>query len=189
MASASDQEPRGLGRLAGRMAGQVADRLAPLRDRGWRALGRGEGAVVSALRKVNDALGRPLASAAELDDRREFARGYAPATAGAAASASKPATASKPASASPTTAAPVLVYFLDKQKRDVPRLTEILDSHGVPYRLASLEEDPAAQAAVRRDSKGFRLPLVFIAGECVGGREQLLNLGATGELKKLVFGA
>ena len=82
----------------------------------------------------------------------------------------------------------MLVYFLDKQRRDVPRLTEILDSHGVPYKLASLEEDPAAQAAIRRDSNGHRLPLVFIAGECVGGREQLLNLGNTGQLKKLVFG-
>ncbi len=82
-----------------------------------------------------------------------------------------------------------IVDFLDKQRRDATRLTEILDGHGIPYKLASREDDPAALAAVRRDSKGHRLPLVFIAGECVGGREHLVNLGNTGQLKKLVFGA
>ena len=180
-----DSNQRG-GRVA-LVAGRVADRLAPLRDAGWRALGQREGAVVSVIRKVNDALGRPLAPADELDDRRAFARGYR--AEGTVPPPAAPAPAKAPATARAAgEAAPVLVYFLDKQRRDVPRLTEILESHGVPYKLASLEEDPAAQAAVRRDSKGFRLPLVFIAGECIGGREQLLNLGNTGELKKLVFG-
>jgi|JI10StandDraft_1071094.scaffolds.fasta_scaffold178507_2 glutaredoxin len=174
----------GRGKAAERALGRVADRLAPLRAAGWRALGSRDGAVVSAIRKVNDALGRPLAPADELADRRAFARGYR------AEGTTPPATPVAAAAAGPSVAepAPVLVYFLDKQRRDVPRLTEILDSHGVPYKLASLEEDPAAQAAIRRDSNGHRLPLVFIAGECVGGREQLLNLGNTGQLKKLVFG-
>lgn len=170
--------------MAGRALGQVADRLAPVRAAGWRALGHGDGAVVDVLRKVNDALGRPLASADELEDRREFARGYGKASAApapAAPVAAKAASASEPA--------PVLVYFLDKQRRDVPRLTEILEAHGVPFKLASLEDDPAALAAVRRDSGGHRLPLVFIAGECVGGREHLVNLGNSGRLKKLVFGS
>lgn len=170
-----------------RVAGQVADRLAPLRAAGWRALGKRDGAVVSVIRKVNDALGRPLAPADELDDRRAFARGYR--ADGTTPPAAAPAAAPAPKARAAGEAAPVLVYFMDKQKRDVPKLTDILETQGIPYKLASLEEDPAAQAAVRRDSKGFRLPLVFIAGECVGGREQLLNLGATGELKKLVFGA
>jgi hypothetical protein len=42
--------------------------------------------------------------------------------------------------------------------------------------------------AVRRDSKGFRLPVVFIAGEVIGGRAELTNLAASGELRKKVFG-
>jgi hypothetical protein len=160
------------------MAGQVADRLAPLRVAGWRAIGAREGAVVRAIRKVNDALGRPLAPADELDDRRAFARGYRAEDAVAAAVPARPR----------GEAAPVLVYYMDKQKRDVTKLTDILEGHGIPYKLASLEEDPAAQAAIRRDSKGLRLPLVFIAGDCIGGREHLLNLGKAG-LEKLVFGA
>lgn len=172
-------------RKIARVAAELGNRLAPIRAAGWRALSGREGAVVSVIRKVNDALGRPLAPHEELEDRREFARGYR-AEAGAPAIAAAPPPAAKASASEP---APVLVYFLDKQRRDVPRLTEILDSHGVPYKLASLEDDPAALAAVRRDSGGHRLPLVFIAGECVGGREQLLNLGNTGELKKRVFGA
>ena len=168
-----------------RVAGQLVERLAPLRSAGWRALGQRDGGLAGMLRKVNDALGRPLASEDELDDRRAFARGYrdgaAPAPVAAPVAARPAASASEPA--------PVLVYFMDKQRRDATRLTEILEGHGVPYKLASLEDDPAAQAAVRRDSKGFRLPLVFVAGECVGGREQLVNAANTGALKKLVFGA
>ncbi|HVV88292.1 MAG TPA: hypothetical protein VHE35_34860 [Kofleriaceae bacterium] len=174
---------------AGRVAGEVADRLAPLRDAGWRALGKRDGAVVSVIRKVNDALGRPLAPAAELEDRRAFARGYKPE--GAAAPEATPVAAPAAAAAASKPhgeVAPVLVYFMDKQRRDVPKLTDILDVNGIPYKLASLEDDPAAQAAVRRDSKGFRLPLVFVAGECLGGREQVLNAAATGHLAKLVFG-
>jgi hypothetical protein len=50
-------------------------------------------------------------------------------------------------------------------------------------------DDPAAQAAIRRDSGGTRLPVVFIAGDCVGGRVELVNLAASGELKRRVFGA
>jgi hypothetical protein len=151
--------------------------LDRIRDAGWKALeGRG-GALADTARKVNDALGRPLASADELADREAFARGYA-----AAGTAAPAATAAREP-------APVVVYYMEKQRRDVPRLTQILDDAGVPYRLMSLEGDEAAQVAVRRDSKGHRLPLVFIAGEVVGGRTELTNLDRTGELKRRVFGA
>ena len=43
--------------------------------------------------------------------------------------------------------------------------------------------------AVRRDSKGFRLPVVFIAGEAIGGRSRAGSMVQSGELKKKVFGA
>ena len=183
---ADQSNEHGRGNAAERALGHVVERLAPLRAAGWRALER-DSAVVSVIRRVNDALGRPLAPAEELDDRRAFARGYR--AEGTTPPAAAPATLAKATGPSVAAPAPVLVYFMDKQRRDAARLAEILDGHNVPYKMASLEDDPAAQAAIRRDSKGFRLPLVFIAGECVGGREQLLNLGNTGALKKLVFGA
>lgn len=152
----------------------VFDRV---RAAGWRALS-GNGAVASQARALNERLGRPLASPEELADRKAFAAGY---TAKSAAATATPAPETREA-------APVIIYYLDKQKRDVPRLTEILDGQHIPYKTMSLEEDPAALAAVRRDSGGYRLPVVFIAGDCVGGKVELVNLVASGALKKKVYG-
>ena len=137
------------------------------------------GKLGDAARKANDALGRPLADETELEERREFeARQTKP---GAAPAAPAP-------KAVAGDAAPVIVYYMDKQKRDVSKLTDILDANGVKYTVTNIQEDPAAQYAVRRDSHGLRLPVVFVAGDCVGGREQLVNAASSGELKKKVFG-
>ena len=152
-----------------------------MRARLFAMIERVPGRAGDALRKVNDALGRPLADADELADREAFvARASGkPATAAAAAA---------PAAVAKGEAAPVIVYYMDKQKRDVGKLTDVLDANGIAYKVTNIQEDPAAQYAVRRDSKGVRLPVVFVAGECVGGREQLVNAAASGELKRKVFG-
>jgi glutaredoxin len=131
-------------------------------------------------RKANEALGRPLADEAELADRRAF-------EAQIQSRVQPPAQPEVPHDAQ-REAAPVVVYHMDKTRRDAGRLTEILDGAGIPYKVMNLEEDPAAQAAVRRDSKGFRLPVVFIAGEVIGGRSELITLSGSGELRKKVFG-
>ncbi len=137
---------------------------------------RSPGALGEAARKLNEGLGRPLAPPDELADRRAFARGDMNA-----------------ASTAPTTrnreAAPVIVYHLDKHRRDLPRLTQVLDANDVPYRLMSLEGDIATTEAVRRDAGGRKLPLVFIAGDCVGAREELNAMDRSGELKRRVWGA
>ena len=127
-------------------------------------------------RRANEALGRPLADEEELADRRAFEE--------------RGERASAPVTKAPTPKdpAPVIVYHRDKPRRAALKLTEILDGAGIPYKVSNIQEDPAAQAAVRRDSKGFRLPVVFIAGEPVGGRSELVNLQTSGELKKKVFG-
>jgi len=129
-------------------------------------------------RKANDALGRPLADEAELADRRAFE----------ARAAAAPVVVAKPPSPPKHEAAPVVVYHMDKSRRDSLKLTEILDGAGIPYKVVNIQEDPAAQMSVQRDSKGHRLPLVFIAGEIVGGRSELTNLAGSGELRKKVFG-
>ena len=154
--------------------------LDSIRARAHAALERVPGKVGEAVRKANDALGRPLADEHELADRRSFE------TKGGA-----PAEAAKPASAAPAAndAAPVIVYHMDKTRRDAQKLTDILDANGVKYKVTNIQEDPAAQYAVKRDSNGVRLPVVFIAGECLGGREELVNAASSGELKKKVFGA
>jgi glutaredoxin-related protein len=151
----------------------LADRI---RAKAHAALERMPGTVGDKLRSANEALGRPLAGETELADRRSFETR-------AAGAASAPA-----AAASTREAAPVIVYYMDKQKRDVTKLTDVLDANGIAYTATNIQEDPAAQYAVKRDSKGIRLPVVFIAGDCLGGREQLVNAASSGELKKKVFG-
>ncbi len=150
-------------------------RLDGVRARAHATLTKLPGKAGDLARKANEVLGRPLADQAELADRRAFeARG----------SVNTPVTATGPS----TEAAPVIVYHMDKTRRDALKLVELLDSAGIPHQVSNIQEDPAAQAAVRRDSKGFRLPVVFVAGEPVGGRTELTNLIASGELKKKVFG-
>jgi glutaredoxin-related protein len=134
-------------------------------------------------RKANDVLGRPLADAGELADRREFAARHVVDVSSATAEGQ-----SGKAARTDREAAPVVVYHMDKTRRDAAKLTEILDDAGIPYKVMNIQEDPAAQMAVRRDSKGFRLPVVFVAGEPVGGRIELTNLAGSGELVKKVFG-
>jgi glutaredoxin len=147
------------------------------RARAHATLNRLPGKAGELARKANEALGRPLADQDEIADRRAFesaAQGRTP-----------------PAKSEPKVqreAAPVLVYHMDKTRRDAARVTEILDGAGIPYKVMNLEGDAAAQAAVRRDSKGFRLPVVFVAGEVIGGRTELTNLVSSGELRKKVFG-
>src|SRR5205085_5235067 len=85
-------------------------------------------------------------------------------------------------------AAPVIVFHMDKTRRDALKLVERLEGAGIPHQVSNIQEDAAAQVAVRRDSKGFRLPVVFVAGEPIGGRTELTNLIGSGELKKKVFG-
>jgi len=150
-----------------------------LKAKAHAALERVPGAIGDKLRSANEALGRPLASADELADRRAFEARKAGAAAAAAAAA---------APASTREAAPVIVYFMDKQKHDITKLTDILDANGIAYTATNIQEDAAAQFAVRRDSQGRRLPVVFVAGDCVGGRAELLAAANTGELKKKVFG-
>jgi glutaredoxin-related protein len=147
-----------------------------LRARAHAALDKLPGRAGELVRKANDALGRPLANESELADRRAFASRTVTAVAAAATPAPQ------------TAVAPVIVYHMDKTRRDATKLTDMLDAEKVPYQVSNIQEDAAAQMAVRRDSKGHRLPVVFIAGEVVGGRAELSNLIASGELTKKVFG-
>jgi glutaredoxin-related protein len=151
--------------------------LDKARSKAHEAMGKLPGKAGELAKKANEALGRPLADETELEDRRAFANKGGATT-----------TTASPTNAATKDAAPVIVYHMDKTRRDALRLTEILDGAGIPYKVSNIQEDPAAQMAVRRDSKGFRLPVVFIAGEPVGGRAELVNLQTTGELKKKVFG-
>lgn len=153
----------------------LADRF---RARAHAVIERAPGKLGEVARRANAALGRPLANESELADRRAFEAHRAGAGASKAAAPSSSA----------REAAPVIVYYMDKQKRDVSKLTDVLDANGIRYTVTNIQEDPAAQFAVRRDSNGHRLPVVFVAGDCLGGRAELVNAASSGELKKKVFG-
>jgi glutaredoxin-related protein len=154
----------------------IADRL---KAKAHAAMDKLPGKLGDVAKKANEALGRPLADEHELEDRRAFTAR----TKGGAV-----VVAASPPAADAGEAAPVIVYYMEKQKRDVSKLTDILDTQGIKYTVTNIQEDPAAQYAVRRDSHGQRLPVAFIAGECVGGKVELVNLASSGELKKKVFG-
>jgi hypothetical protein len=154
-------------------------RLDAVKARAFRLIDRAPGVLGDAVRRANEALGRPLAPEAELEDRAQFAEGYKPAASGAPAQARPPVPTTEPA--------PVIVYHLDKHRRDLTRFTQVLDGAEIPYRIMNLEGDPATISAVRRDSGGRKLPLVFVAGECIGGREELNALDKSGELRKKVW--
>lgn len=153
----------------------IADRI---RAKAHAAIDKLPGKAGELARKANEALGRPLANEAELADRQAFAT-RAP-NVKANVKATRQVEGKEPA--------PVIVYHMDKTRRDATRLTEILDAEKIPYKVSNIQEDPAAQMAVRRDSKGHRLPVVFIAGEVIGGKAELSNLISSGELSRKVFG-
>ena len=155
----------------------VVDRA---RSKAFAAIEHAPGKFGELARKTNDVLGRPLADEHELADRAAFAAKQGAPVAAAAPKASVEST--------PATAAPVIVYHMDKTRRDAQKLVEILEASAIPHTVTNIQDDPAAQFGVRLDSKGLRLPVVFVAGECIGGREQLINLSTTGELKQKVFG-
>src|SRR5450432_1743946 len=104
--------------------------LDEVRARAHAALEKVPGKVGDKLRGLNDAMGKPLATAGELADRQAFeARGAAPV-------AAKPA----PAATAVVEAAPVLVYHMDKTRRDATRLTEMLDDAKIPYKVLNITE-------------------------------------------------
>jgi glutaredoxin len=70
----------------------------------------------------------------------------------------------------------------------VAKIKLFLDDKKIPYQVLSLEGDPAALTATKRDSK-FGVPVVFIAGAAVGRTSELVNLDRSGELERLVWGA
>ena len=151
-----------------------------LRAKAHAAMDKLPGKAGELARKANEALGRPLADENELEDRRAVASKVGSATVTSGSKTVVPATSGS--------VAPVIVYHMDKTRRDATKLTDMLEAEKIPYKVSNIQEDPAAQVAVRRDSKGYRLPVVFIAGDAIGGRAELSNLISTGELKKKVFG-
>lgn len=159
---------RGRTLLHGALASEAGNRLPPLR---W---------TRQALSFVNDLAGRPLCSEEELQ-RRE-AEIEALRTEVAARRAGGPL---QPARAE---AAPVVLYVSDQDHRTRKRIEDILKGREIPYLVNDVTDDEASRSWALTTAHKTELPLLFIAGEPVGGLDEVMQLDVTGELLKKVFG-
>lgn len=133
----------------------------------------------NALRFANDLAGRPLCSAEELARRQQ---------AMAAAEAAVAAERAGQASAGPREAAPVALYVTDQDQRTRKKIEEIFKGRDIPYKVQDVTDDEASRSWALTQSKKTEFPLVFVAGEALGGLDEVMLLDVRGELVKKVFG-
>lgn len=126
--------------------------------------------VREVLGTANDLVGRPFCSQEELERRRTRQAG-----------AAEP----MPARREP---APVMLYFDGKDHRTKKKMEDILRSREVPYQVLDVTDDEATRSWATTAAHSEEFPLLFIAGEPVGGLHELTHLDVNGGLKKRVFG-
>jgi glutaredoxin len=88
--------------------------------------------------------------------------------------------------------APVMVYIeRDRNQRLIERVRELLNSKQIPFRELDVSGDAATLAFVVREAKCEEddLPIVFVAGNVVGGFNELVDWDVSGKLKTAVFGS
>jgi glutaredoxin len=117
---------------------------------------------------ANDLLGRPFCTQAELDERRATHVGAAAATR--------------------REAAPVMLYFDGKDHRTKKKIEDLLKGKEIPFKLLDVTDDEATRSWATTQAKQLEFPLLFIAGEPVGGLHELTQLDVNGELVRRVFG-
>jgi len=145
-------------RLYGALASKAGNRLLPIK--------LAKGAVLFA----NDVIGRPLAPGSELDERREFEEANSARKADEAAEAREQA--------------PIVIFHIDRHPREVAKLRELLRGEGLEFAERNVADDEAALSAAKMDSGFAKFPMLFIAGDYIGGVEAVSNLVANDELAK-----
>ena len=176
----------------------MIERLDGLRDLGWKVITSDVGQEVKpvrwvrgAVRFVNELVGSPLAAREELVAARGRDVDYAQrlAAAEAAIATERARLAQEAADALPRReAAPVAVYKDDKSLRELMRIATVLKGRNIPFKELDVEHDAATKSWATTTAHAHEFPLVFIAGEPVGGYDALVQLDASGELVKRVFG-
>lgn len=124
---------------------------------------------------ANDVVGRPLAPASELEERRDFEKAIADKKAAASAEARR------------REQAPIVIFHVDRHPREVAKLGELLRGEGLEFEERNVADDEAALSAAKMDSGSAKFPMLFIAGDYIGGVEALSNLINRKELDALVF--
>jgi glutaredoxin-related protein len=164
--SKSELVDRGRVLLHGLVYTDSGNRLPPLR---W---------TRQALRFANDLLGRPICSQDELAKRQ------------ADLQAAEAAVNEEKAGSVETRkeAAPVVLYITDQDTRTHKKVEEILKGRDIPYLINDVTDDESSRSWALTQAKKTEFPLVFVAGEPLGGLDEVMQLDVRGELVKKVFG-
>ncbi|MBV9947895.1 MAG: hypothetical protein JOZ69_13660 [Myxococcales bacterium] len=135
-------------------------------------------------RRLNVALGRPLAPRDELASRdRARARLAELRTSRATGAAAAPSASPGPA--------PILVYFeKDRNVRELQRIEELLAAKGLAWKRLDVGGDDATIDFVLRKAGCERdqLPVVFVADRALGRHADLVRADAAGELDAALRG-
>jgi glutaredoxin-related protein len=135
-----------------------------------------------ALRFTNDLLGRPICSEEELHRRHSY-------VADAEAAVQEERDGQTPgAPAKRGEAAPVVLYVTDQDMRTRKKLEEILKGRDIPFLVNDVTDDEASRSWALTQAKKAEFPLLFVAGEPLGGLDEVMQLDVRGELYKKVFG-
>ena len=153
-----------LNRVTDKVRLLVNDALASQRGNQWKPVRM----LREALGTANDLAGRPFCSAEELAQRRG----------GVVA----------PRAPEKREAAPVMLYFDGKDHRTKKKIEELLNGKNIPFKLLDVTDDEATRSWAITAAKQDEFPLVFIAGEAVGGLHEVTQLDVNGGLVKRVFG-
>ncbi|MCC7000300.1 MAG: glutaredoxin [Deltaproteobacteria bacterium] len=86
-------------------------------------------------------------------------------------------------------AAPVMLYMDWNSRHDLKRITEVLISAGIKWQELDVTEDESTRAWVKANGGVEDLPVLFVAGEAIGGYQEVAQADVTGELGRKVFGA
>jgi glutaredoxin len=122
-----------------------------------------------ALATANDLLGRPFRTSDELAARKA-ANGHGD------------------GHASKREAAPVMVYFDGKDHRTRKKIEELLKGREIRYQVLDVTDDESTRSWAITQAKQTEFPLVFVAGEAIGGLHELTQADVNGVLTQKVFG-
>jgi glutaredoxin len=143
----------------------VADALVSERGNQWKPVRL----LREALGTANDLVGRPFCTTEELAARRRDPAAAAPA-------------------ATRREAAPVMLYFDGKDHRTKKKMEEVLRAREVPFQVLDVSDDEATRSWALAAAKQAEFPLLFIAGEPIGGLHELTQLDVNGALPARVWG-
>lgn len=138
-----------------------------------------------ALSFVNDLTGRPLRSEDDLRRQDEELRGLRDEV---ASQRTGTATGSAAGKAEKRDVAPVVLYVTDQDMRTRRRLEDILRGRDIPYVVNDVSDDESSRSWALTQAQATEFPLLFVAGEPIGGMDAVMQLDVSGELRKKVFG-